>query len=397
MEAPVAVRTKKYVAPTLRQALDEMRRELGEDALLLSTHSGIDLDGTPYAEVVGMASGAPLPQPATVVDAAGAPTFAPPRRRTSPREPIPLHHYIESSPAQSNNAINNLQLEIHRLSAKLTEVAHAVAYRYSPILPAPYRQMYEMLRQAGFAENHAGFLIARVANSNQPINSLEECLDQLRHVLGSLIKFHKLITDSLPPLVGFAGPSGSGKTTTLMKSALLLQRTFPHLTIRLLSADIERIGATEQLRSFAALCKFEFDILRDADRITAISGANDAITFIDFPPSSTRTEPMIASLGTAIEQAGGVVCFLVPASSDAEIMRVQLSRYIDRSAYRFVLTKLDEAPRCGHLLPLFWETNAPLSLVTTGTRLSDDLVEPSLDHLFRFLFSQRNLAMLTTM
>lgn len=393
----MATRTKKYVAPTLRQALDAMRRELGDDALLLSTHSGIDIDGTPYAEVVGMTNGVPPPQPATVVAAAGAPTFDLSRRRTSSHEPIPLRHYIESSPTPSNNAINNLQLEIHRLSAKLTEIAHAVAYRYSSVLPVPYRRMYEMLRQAGFAENHAGFLIARIVNSNHAVNSFEECLDQLRHVLGSLITFNKLITDSLPPLLGFAGPSGSGKTTTLMKSALLLQRTFPHLTIRLYSADIERLGATEQLRSFATLCKFEFDILRDADRITAIPDATDTITFIDFPPPSARTEPLISRLGAAIEQVGGVVCFMVPASSDAEITRAQLSRYVDRSAYRFALTKLDEAPRCGHLLPLFWETNAPLSLVTTGTRLSEDLAEPSLDHLFRYLFSQSNPTMLATM
>lgn len=397
MEAPVTARTKTFVAPTLRQALDAMRHELGEDALLLTTRSGIAPDGMPFAEVVGMASSRAARHTDHLVEAAGAPSFPKrPTTRTSRREsgePIPLQYYIEHAGEHSNDAISELQEEIHRLSVKLTEITHAVAYRYSSILPDPYRRTYEMLREAGFAEQYAGYLIARIADA-EPLATVEECTERLHSILSGLIQVRRLLADGVPPIIAFTGPSGSGKTTTLMKAALLLQRSQPELTIRLLSADTERIAAIEQLRSFGTLVGIEVSSIRQPSQFQA---EPDSITLLDLPPPSARTAASISSFTDAVEQARGAIVFTLPATCDVEIARSMLTWLGRSTTYHVALTKLDEAPKCGHLLPLLWEHNIPLSLLTTGTRLPDDLVEPSTDRLMRFLFSSNRLPTSVTM
>ncbi|GBD05766.1 Flagellar biosynthesis protein FlhF [bacterium HR20] len=388
MEAPVptTTRTKKFIAPTLRQALDAMRRELGDDALLLATRSGVDTDGMPFAEVVGMAASRQAFTTTILTDAAGAASPPSRVRGHSPGEPVPLRYYIErgATPSTEQRAIAQLQEDIHRLSAKLTEITHAVAYRYSAILPDPYRQIYEMLRNAGFAEHHAGFLVAHIANGQQPTTT-EECIERLRTTLAELLPIEPIFATSVPSIIAFSGPSGSGKTTTLMKVALSLQKVYPEHRITLVATDTERIAANEQLRSLATIVGLNLITARTQSDLAVLP--NDGIALVDLPPPSGRSSIQSATLADATVAAGGVVICTLPATTDRDIARSLLQQAATNEQYRIALTKLDEAPQCGHLLPLFWECNVPLSLMTTGTRLPDDLVEPSIDHLMQFLFS----------
>lgn len=386
----VATRTKKFIAPTLRQALDAMRKELGDDALLLATQSGINIDGMPYAEVVGMAAQRSGRTSTILSDAVGA---SAPSRRTivrtdSATEPIPLRYYIERGvDAAANHAtIEQLQDDIHRLSAKLTALSHAVAYRYSAILPDPYRRLYEMLRNAGFAEQYAGFLVAQVANGEH-LPTIEHCLERLRSILTSLLPIERLFTSSVPRIIAFSGPSGSGKTTTLMKVALSLRKAYPNRRLQVMATDSERIAAQDQLRSFAGIVGLEFTMAHTEADFAALPP--DDIALVDLPPTSGRSSAKSTTLADAVANAGGIVIATLPSPCDRDIARTLLEHIACRNHYRVALTKLDEAPRCGHLLPLFWECDVPLSLVTTGTRLPDDLAEPSIDHLMQFLFSSQ--------
>jgi len=385
----VATRTKKFIAPTLRQALDAMRKELGDDALLLATQSGINIDGMPYAEVVGMAAQRPGRTSTILSDAVGAPA---PSRRTivrtdSATEPTPLRYYIERGvDAAANHAtIEQLQDDIHRLSAKLTALSHAVAYHYRAILPDPYRRLYEMLRNAGFAEQYAGFLVAQVANGEH-LPTIERCLERLRSILTSLLPIERLCTSSVPRIIAFSGPSGSGKTTTLMKVALLLRKAYPNRRLQVMATDSERIAAQDQLRSFAGIVGLEFTIAHTEADFAALPP--DVIALVDLPPTSGRSGAKSTTLADAVANAGGIVIATLPSPCDRDIARL-LEHIACRKHYRVALTNLDEAPRCGHLLPLFWECDVPLSLVTTGTRLPDDLAEPSIDHLMQILFSSQ--------
>ncbi|MCX7929710.1 MAG: hypothetical protein N2663_03190 [Chlorobi bacterium] len=381
----MTTRTKKFVAPTLRQALDAMRRELGDDALLLATQSGVDPDGMAYAAVVGMATGQAAPQPNVITDAAGAPSFRHRPVRMDRPEPIPLRYYLESNTAlTSDSAIERLHAEVHQLSAKLTEITHAVAYRYSAVLPDPYRSAYHLLRDAGFSEQHAGYLVSQIA-SGTPAPNLDECFHRLRRTFSELLRFDRIIAEQLPPLIAFAGPSGSGKTTTLMKVALLLRRAFPDRMVRIVSADTERIAATEQLRTFASIVKFDFDVATD---LLNYPGAKNrpGITLLDLPPSSGRSAVKINIAIDTVASNHGILLNIIPATADRELVQQLLQKHAHRTNARFALTKLDEMPQCGHILPLFWEAQVPLSLVTTGTKLPDDISEPSVDQLMQYLF-----------
>lgn len=384
------VRTKTYVAPTLRQALDAMRLELGEDALLLATRSGVHQDGTPYAEVVGFSTTRHVPSE-HVAAAAGAPSFRH-RINSQKSEPIPLHHYIENHSLSGNNTIAGLYDEIHRLSAKLSELSYTVAHRYNVPLPHPYRQLYSLLQQAGFSDRYAGFLIERVTEEALP-TTFDECMQQLRTVFATLLPFDRPFINGLPPVIAFSGPSGSGKTTTVMKVAIHLQRAYPSHTLRIVSADTERIGAADQLRAFTALMNLPLEIIRSHDELGIISQVKpNEVTLLDLPAPTRRSQAIVDMALSCVQTANGTILLTIPATMDASITQQVLEQYATTTNCRIVLTKLDESPRAGHILPVVWESHLPLSLVTTGTRLPDDITEPTVDFFMQLLFAQQKVA-----
>ncbi|MCS7302469.1 MAG: hypothetical protein RMK00_01110 [Bacteroidota bacterium] len=380
----MATRTKKFIAPTLRQALEAMRRELGEDALLLATQSGIDSSGQPFAEVVGMATNTSAFPSQTVIHAAGAPSFHSRTPALDKGEPVPLRYFIEGT-SRANNDIEKLEQEIHHLSAKLTELTYAVAYRYSNVLPHPYRQLYSMLRDAGFSETHAGHLISSVIEEGKAV-TFDGCLDRLRVILSQLLRVRSPFSGAIPPIIAFAGPSGSGKTTTLMKTAIRLQQSYPRSSLQILNADNERMGASDQLRSFASLLKVGFSVIHNTIELQQACTAERHFTLVDLPAPSERTLPLIESVVSCVQDNGGVVFLTIPATSDQNTAQAILEQYHRYSAIRLVLTKLDEAQRLGHILSLLWDRDIPISLLTAGTRLNNDLVEPSIDYLMKSLF-----------
>jgi len=80
------------------------------------------------------------------------------------------------------------------------------------------------------------------------------------------------------------GPPGCGKTTTLVKLAVS-QGLARGRAVRLISADTQRIGAAEQLRTYAAILGAPFEAVESAAALAqAIQSApSSALVLIDTP------------------------------------------------------------------------------------------------------------------
>jgi flagellar biosynthesis protein FlhF len=179
-------------------------------------------------------------------------------------------------------------------------------------------------------------------------------------------------------VVALAGPPGVGKTTTLAKLAARFGLT-SRKPAYILSADVYRIAAAEQLRSLAAILGIGFEI---AETPVALAQAleehrNKDWVFIDTPGLAAAEMEDAADLARLIASHPEIDTHLVLSAS---MKPADLSRVIDRYAIfqpkKLLFTRLDETDRYGALVSEAARRSLPISFLATGQQIPDDL-EPA--------------------
>ena len=180
-------------------------------------------------------------------------------------------------------------------------------------------------------------------------------------------------------VVALVGPTGVGKTTTIAKLAT-------HATIvegkrvALISLDDHRVGAMAQLRAYAELLGTQLHACTsDQAFARALSAARDAdIVFVDTPGIAPADQTGFQRLKERLARAGEHVTVhmcLSAATRQEELDRtVQLYQGLEPSA--IIATKLDEAVAIGTIVAARLNLSLPLSYVTTGQQVPED-IEPA--------------------
>jgi flagellar biosynthesis protein FlhF len=188
-----------------------------------------------------------------------------------------------------------------------------------------------------------------------------------------------------PRVLVVVGPAGAGKTTLAIKLAAA-KAAQPGRQVALLTLDDQRIGSIAQARLFGALLKIPVKVATSA---AAVRLARETFDDMDWlivdSPGVSPTEPhRPEELRQMLEPLTPKEVHLV---LNACVCEKDLARMIDGwkgfSVDRLVFTHLDEAGLCGHLLNLLARTGLPLSYLSTGPHIPEDLAEPDLSLLLR--------------
>ncbi len=172
------------------------------------------------------------------------------------------------------------------------------------------------------------------------------------------------------------GPTGVGKTTTVAK--LAAQYTLRHGPgqVAILTTDCLRVGAFEQLRSFGRILDVPVQLVQSADELhSALQTLSDyPLVLIDTAGMSQRDVRLAEQISVLAGAAPELKVFLVLAANaqrSALLETVVAFRGVDIAG--FVVTKLDETRRYGHILGVLAGAPAPLTYVSDGQRVPDDL------------------------
>lgn len=196
---------------------------------------------------------------------------------------------------------------------------------------------------------------------------------RLRDALAARLADLAATDQAYAPAEVFVGPPGAGKTTTIAKIAAQ-ERARGGQRLGLLAADGFRIGAVDQLRTYADILDAPFRVARTADELqTLLSSRHRTPILVDTAGRSPADEAS-RDLFRVVGAATGVRTHLVlPASTSVGVARRILDGYADARPTRLVLTKLDEAESLSPLVSLLHERQLPISYLSTGQRVPDDL------------------------
>lgn len=176
-------------------------------------------------------------------------------------------------------------------------------------------------------------------------------------------------------VVAFIGPTGVGKTTSLAKLAarLALQQ---NKKVVLMTLDGYRIGAVEQLRSYAGLMGVPFRFVEhvsDLRRAIAENSQRDYI-LIDTAGHGPRDMGSMSELACFLKESDSIERHLVlSAATRTSDLRDAMARFEICNPGHLLFTKLDETSNPGMLLNELVRTRKSFSYYSDGQKVPDDL------------------------
>ncbi|MFW6170761.1 MAG: flagellar biosynthesis protein FlhF [Planctomycetota bacterium] len=383
---------KTYRARSLQDALELIRSDLGPAAAVLHTRrlrGGLlrRLMGMREVEVTASASvnvpsrfeDQPRGFQNQVSSAGGDRTGRqrpPANLAGTPRMPTADEHdYRTQFRDDLKCQLNNLQSLVEDLcrrkeEAHQKELPESLFMLFADLIDAELseelaRELVDRLRQGAAAGDleDAVLLRARVARM------IEEEID----VTGPI-----RVTPGERRLVALVGPTGVGKTTTIAKLAGNFHLRDRH-RIGLITVDTYRIAAVEQLRTYADIIDLPMEVVSTPREMRqAVDRLSDLdLILLDTAGRSPRDEVKIQELKSMLVEADPDDVYLVLSSVNSlENMKKTTKQFADVGITSLVLTKLDEASGLGNLVPLLRGCRLPLSYVTNGQNVPDD-IEPA--------------------
>ena len=279
--------------------------------------------------------------------------------------------------------LDNLQsLLEQKLQPKETEsvIADTVTEEKNSELIKFEKLLYNKMIENEVNETYANQIIEEMEKNVKPNMPFDQALANIYQKM--ILKFGKpeTITPAKngPKVVFFIGPTGVGKTTTIAKIASKFS-VEGKKKVALLTTDTYRIAAAEQLRTYADILEVPFRVIYTVEEIdNSLRDFKDYdYIFVDTAGHSHKNEIQKANMNEFIHSVDGKVekeAYLVLSATTKyrDLLSIADS-YSEMTEYKLIFTKLDETVTLGNLLNLKLYTGAPLSYVTCGQNVPDDI------------------------
>ncbi len=391
------MKVKSYYARSVEEAVDQASNELGADAMLVHSrkapletrHLG------PYEVIFALPSGKQkeldripgLPMPAAALESedSGAPR---------PSDPV-------------------LSLEIMQLRRQMEEIRRSLTVRTSPAAQgedSPAARAERILLGFGLDEELASSIAVTVAGaapakrrkSRARANANTEDADaalfqNLRAELGSRLAENPGIRQRGDDagVIAFIGPPGAGKTTSLIKLAAQLSHTSER-PVYIICTDSFRIGAADQMRIYASIMGLGVEFTDRPSLLSQAIAANrhKEMILVDTPGLSGSDFSLLDELAAFLGRRADIEKHLVlPATMRPRDLRRCLRNYERFQPDKLLFTHLDETDLFGSLYSAAATSALPVSFLSAGQQIPEDLSEASNERLLDLLVgADRTLA-----
>jgi flagellar biosynthesis protein FlhF len=419
------MKIKRYTAPSMRAALALVRSEQGADAVILSSRrsddgieviAAVDYDEALFADatrqraatttpaeveaVVAAAQAprepmiseamraaamsvaapavktAPPARPATPARVAPAPQPAavraatPPRSAPPPRPAATAPTVFAARPDADSGAA--VQREIQDLRRMLETGLAGMTWND--------KRLREPLRARVLEELTAMDIAPDVAEALAELTPRRTALENPSHIPMALLCRHLPMINDLTSVTGgitvVVGPTGAGKTTTIAKLAARWCMLHGSQDLALVSTDGYRIGAREQLNTYARILDVPMHAANTGKELGRVLERlkSKKLILIDtagMGPRDVRLTEQLAALRLGAARAK--VLLALPAQGEGNALDEIVCAFASIKPTASIITKVDEAASLGAVISATLRHKLKIAYICNGQRVPEDL------------------------
>ncbi len=396
---------KKYIAKTEEAATALAREELGKDVVIMNVKKNIPKGIAKFFrkesvevtaavdEVVTDSTSKEIPdfsklqeamqgeiKPAPDSKAAKAEAA---RAVLAERNQVILEEEPEEETPSENNAIEQKLSDLQKLLEKQVMTEPEKKEEKEEQLPDKNKAYIRLIRSQmennEVEETYIEQILEEIEGSLKKDTSLDNILSGVYQKIVLKIGRPRLIDlhAKKKKYVFFIGPTGVGKTTTIAKIASMLKLS-GKVKVALVTSDTYRIAAVEQLKTYANILGVPLKVVYSADEMeNAMEELEEYdLVLIDTAGRShnnkEQKEDIHRLLETVPEEQREVFLVMSATTKYRDLVKISQS-YSEITKYSLIFTKLDETDAIGNVFNIRMLTGAPLSYMTWGQNVPDDI------------------------
>lgn len=375
------MKIKRFFAPDIRQALRQVREALGSDAVILSNKKvdgGIELVAAIDYDASAFAS-APPPQakparsrePSLRREVTPASTAAEPASTVASVAKL-KEQVLPKVEWSQDPVLVEMRQEMKALRRMMENELSGLSWREMGDHKPETRDLFRKLMGLSISPDICSELVESVADVTSADQAWRKAL------YGLATKMETVGDDLLEQGGVFAliGPTGVGKTTTVAKLAARFALRHGTHQIALISTDNYRIGAQEQLNTYARILDVPVRTAGTREELAvALNGlTGKRLILIDTAGMSQRDVRLSEQLSMLDVAGQGVRTFLtLSAATDYSSLAQTITAFGSARPEACILTKVDEAGSLGGALSALIHKALPLAFVTDGQKVPEDL------------------------
>ncbi len=351
---------KKFIAPTLKEATLQMKKELGEEAVILGTRV---LEGDKRFDMKKM-------------------------YEITAGTDKPLKTGSETKKSSETSNKKSYQAELDSLSKKIFSAADnsfLTDERRNKNLKAAssvknfdkeIREIEDTLHLHEVQKNIVNTLVSHLSSSSSFVDE-SGMENYLLSTMASMIPTTNFkVSKKKTHKIALVGPTGVGKTTCIAKLAVI-SKIIHKLNVGLISIDTYRLGAIDQLRIFSEISDIEMAVAYEPEEIPALikKFKNKDLIFIDTVGRSQKSKKSLESIEKHLKAAQvDETVLVVSATSSTRTLNDIAEKFKDTGYNSVIFTKVDEAVSYGGIMNLAVNHKVPVMFLTNGQVIPDDIV-----------------------
>ncbi len=272
-----------------------------------------------------------------------------------------------------DESIGEIKELLHKFNEKVGQYNEEIAPKYTGEVQEIYRQLLDNYVEKELSQEIASNTdeIATRLNA-QPKEVVKSVLFDLfgKPQPIQLTKFKRRV-------IMLIGPTGVGKTTTLVKLASHMVVT-KKLKVGIINTDVYRVAAQEHLKAYCEILNTPLITIYQPEEI---KDALDAmltmdVVFIDTAGRVSNDEEYQKEI-KALADSGEIddIYLTLNASTSDVVLKSVIENYAFIKKHNIIITKIDEINKKGVLLYIAKISKRPISYLTNGQGVPDDIVE----------------------
>ena len=373
------MQVKKYRAKTIKGAIGRVRKVLGPEAMIISTKRLVERGESDGFEIAAVPAG-------------------------------------DDTSNKDSSTFREVKSELMSIKEMIYLLNHSSSIIEKLMMNPTILNLYAKLIRNGVSDHYARVFLERAGTlQEQPAdhtdNIRNKTIKEIMHVIEVKDPFEACLPQPARPparqgeaargmsgqardknqvIAAFIGTTGVGKTTTIAKLAAQFMLK-ARKKVGLISIDSYRIGAMEQLRTYAHILGIPcFPAFNRKDLLFALRKMEGRdVVLIDTAGQSQYDMSRIDELKKMMTADLAISSHLLLSvgTTESEMSRTAIN-FGPLQFQSYIFTKIDEAERCGSIINQIMNLHAPISYITTGQNVPEDIEGASKEKILNLLLSR---------